>query len=72
MQFNIRYDNESSLAYIIVFCSELNCEPNEVSLGDEVEFSTMKKNGKVNAERITKIPNGSIPQEVIAVRIFTR
>ena len=44
--------------------SELNCEANELSLGDEVEFSTTKKNGKINAERIIKIPNGSIHQEV--------
>ncbi|XP_065063770.1 cold shock domain-containing protein E1-like [Rhopilema esculentum] len=45
--------------------SELNCDPNELVLGDEVEFSVSKKNGKISGERITKIPNGSIVQENI-------
>jgi len=45
--------------------SELNCESHELNLGDEVEFSTTKKNGKINAERIIKIPNGSIQQEEV-------
>ena len=49
---------------ILVSFSELNCESHELNLGDEVEFSTTKKNGKINAERIIKIPNGSIQQEV--------
>ena len=54
------------------FRSELDCDAAELSLGDEVEFSTTKKNGKVNAERIIKIPSGSIQQEVRTLKTTLR
>eukprot|EP00112_Aurelia_sp_Birch-Aquarium-sp1_P017175 Seg3963.1 transcript_id=Seg3963.1/GoldUCD/mRNA.D3Y31 product="Cold shock domain-containing protein E1" protein_id=Seg3963.1/GoldUCD/D3Y31 len=52
--------------------SELNCDPQkcELSIGDEVEYSTMKKNGKISAERIIKIPSGTIQPEDILPEIL--
>ena len=50
--------------------SELDCDPNELSLGDEVEFSLTKKNGKPSSERVVKLPMGTMKQEVRYVYIW--
>eukprot|EP00794_Sanderia_malayensis_P004213 gene4213-4777_t len=43
--------------------SELESDPNTLNLVDEVEFSMTKRNGKASAERVVKMPLGTIQQE---------
>ena len=45
-------------------CSEYDGRIDELSVGDEVEFNITSKGGKVAAEKLIKLPNGSVPQEV--------
>ncbi|XP_014663991.1 PREDICTED: cold shock domain-containing protein E1-like isoform X2 [Priapulus caudatus] len=40
--------------------SSFDGDPNELEFGDELEYSTTRKNGKVSAESVVKLPLGSI------------
>ena len=51
--------------YILLFYSEYEGDFDDLVIGDEVEFSITSKGGKVAAEKLVKLPPGSIPQEVI-------
>lgn len=45
--------------------SEYDGDPSELVLGDEMEYTIKCKNGKVSAETVVKLPQGSIVQEQI-------
>lgn len=46
--------------------SAFDGEPNDLELGDEVEYSLSKKTAKVSAENIRKVPKGTVaPEEVL-------
>ena len=51
-------------------CSEYDGDPSELILGDEVEYAIKCKNGKVSAETVVKLPQGSIVQEQIQPEVF--
>jgi hypothetical protein len=44
--------------------SEYDGDIDDLSVGDEVEFNITSKGGKVAAEKLMKLPSGTIPQEV--------
>lgn len=50
--------------------SEYDGDPSELVLGDEVEYAIKCKNGKVSAETVVKLPQGSIVQEQIQPEVF--
>ena len=47
-----------------VLFSEYDGDIEDLSIGDEVEFNITSKGGKVAAEKLLKLPIGTIPQEV--------
>lgn len=52
-----------------VSCSEYDGRIDDLSVGDEVEFNITSKGGKVAAEKLIKLPSGSIPQEVYRIHM---
>lgn len=50
--------------------SEYDGDPNELILGDEVEYNIKCKNGKVSAEMVVKVPQGTITQEQILPEVY--
>ena len=50
--------------------SECDGEPNELVLGDEVEYTVRFKNGKISAEMVVKLPQGTIIQEQILPEVY--
>ena len=44
--------------------SNVDSDPGELDLGDEVEYKLAKKTNKVSAENIRKVPNGTVAPEV--------
>eukprot|EP00731_Ephydatia_muelleri_P017162 Em0010g260a len=40
------------------------CDPQELEIMDEVEYCVVKKNGKMSADEIKKLPQGTIPKEL--------
>ena len=50
--------------------SEYDGEPNELVLGDEIEYTLRCKNGKVSAEMLVKLPQGTITQEQILPEVY--
>ena len=50
-------------------CSEYDGRIDDLSVGDEVEFNITSKSGKVAAEKLIKLPSGSIPQEVYRIHM---
>ncbi|CAB3989658.1 cold shock domain-containing E1-like [Paramuricea clavata] len=45
--------------------AEYDGDIDDLSIGDEVEFNITSKGGKVAAERLVKLPSGTIPQETV-------
>ena len=50
--------------------SEYDGDPNELVLGDEMEYTIKCKNGKVSAEMAVKLPQGTILQEQILPDVY--
>ncbi|KAJ7393843.1 Cold shock domain-containing protein E1 [Desmophyllum pertusum] len=50
--------------------SEYDGDPNELILGDEMEYTIRCKNGKVSAEMLVKLPQGTIIQEEILPEVY--
>ena len=50
--------------------SEYDGDPNELILGDEMEYSIKCKNSKVSAERVVKLPQGTIVREDILPEVY--
>lgn len=50
----------------MVYCSSCNqyCDPRELELMDEVEYCIVRKNKKLAADEIKKLPPGTIPIDV--------
>ena len=46
------------------YSSAFEGNPNDLDLGDEVEYTLTRKSAKLSAENIHRIPKGSIPAEV--------
>ena len=41
-------------------CSEFDGNPSDLNLGDEMEYSLRSKGGKISAESLVKLPQGTI------------
>ena len=50
--------------------SEYDGDPNELVLGDEMEYSIRCKNGKISAETVVKLSQGTIVQEEILPEVY--
>ena len=50
--------------------SEYDGDPNELVLGDEMEYTIKCKNSKVSAERVVKLPHGTIVREDILPEVY--
>lgn len=50
--------------------SEYDGDPNELVLGDEMEYTIKCKNSKVSAERVVKLPQGTIVREDILPEVY--
>ena len=52
-------------------CSSCNkyCDPRELELMDEVEYCIVRKNKKLAADEIRKLPRRTIPTDVSMIRI---
>ena len=50
--------------------SEYDGDPNELVLGDEMEYTLRCKSGKVSAEMLVKLPKGTITQEQIQPEVY--
>ena len=50
--------------------SEYDGDPNELILGDEMEYTIKCKNSKVSAERVVKLPQGTIVREDILPEVY--
>lgn len=50
--------------------SEYDGDPNELILGDEMEYALKCKNGKVSAEMLVKLPQGTITPEQILPELY--
>ena len=50
--------------------SECDGDPNELVLGDEMEYSIRCKNGKISAETVVKLSQGTIVQEEILPEVY--
>lgn len=44
----------------LCYCSSFDGDPNEFDIGDEVEYCTVRKNSKVSAEAVVKLPSGTL------------
>ena len=53
-----------------LYNSEYDGDPNELILGDEMEYTVKCKNGKVSAEMLVKLPQGTIIQEQILPEVY--
>ena len=53
----------------LLFISSCNkfCDPRELEVMDEVEYSIVRKNSKLAADGIKKLTRGTIPTEVSAM-----
>ena len=50
--------------------SEYDGDPNELVLGDEIEYTIKCKNSKISAERVVKLPQGTIVREDILPEVY--
>lgn len=57
-------------AWLNIPDSEYDGDPNELILGDEVEYNIKCKNGKVSAEMVVKLARGTITQEQILPEVY--
>lgn len=53
-----------------VCCSEFDGNPSDLNLGDEVEYSLRSKGGKISAENLLKLPQGTIPSCEILPELY--
>ena len=58
------------LTHLYIFDSEYDGDPNELILGDEMEYTVKCKNGKVSAEMLVKLPQGTITPEQILPELY--
>lgn len=53
-----------------MYGSEYDGDPNELVLGDEIEYTLRCKNGKVSSEMLVKLPQGTITQEQVLPEVY--
>ena len=58
------------MTHLHIHGSEYDGEPNELILGDEMEYTLRCKNGKVSSEMLVKLPQGTITPEQVLPEVY--
>jgi hypothetical protein len=58
------------LSFLQFVYNSFDGDPNDLDLGDEVEYTLCRKSAKHSAENIHKLPKGTIPPEVCRLEII--